>query len=480
MSSWDQRQTLPLPRQAALGARLRLSLPRPNEALKRIGGLLALGAVLAATLAVVLVASSGPSVLVPRSSQSFPGWVAGPLHGLIGSPSLTPKALQLDVSMLVVAMMLPYVIAIVTARAVPARVVVIAVVTLHVILLLSPPFQLTDLFNYLGYARLGALHGLNPYSHVFAQTSHDPVYVFTTWRHLTSPYGPLFTAITYPLALISLPVAYWLAKIATVIASLVFLALVWQCARRLGRDPRTALVFVALNPIYLIWALGGFHNDFFMLDLSMAAVVLMLDRHDRAAGAALAAAVAIKFTALLLGPFLLLATPSGRRRLRVLEGAGAAVIPLAALSIALFGLTIPNLETQSTLLTSYSVPNLVGDAIGAGGGAQWLLHLADVGLALTVAWLLVRNRDWISSAGWATLALLVSLAWLVPWYVVWALPLAALGTSTRLRRWTVAMTVFLMLTFVPWTPVLLAEHHLSTMNGSAGEASYAREAALQR
>jgi hypothetical protein len=477
MSSWDQRQTLPLPRQAAFGARL--SLQRPSEALNRIGGLLALGAVIAATLAIALVASAAPSVLVPRSSDAFPAWVAGPLHGLVAAPSMTQATLQSDVSVLVVAMMLAYLIAILTARALPLRVVVIAVVTLHLILLLSPPFQLSDLFNYLGYARLGALHGLNPYSHVFAQTSHDPVYVFTTWRHLTSPYGPLFTAISYPLALISLPVAYWLVKIATVIASLVFLALVWQCARKLGRDPRTVLIFVALNPVYLIWALGGFHNDFFMLDLSMAAVVLVLDRRDRAAGAALAAAVAIKFTALLLLPFLLLAPPSSRRRLRVLEGAGAAAIPLAALSIALFGLTIPNLETQSTLLTSYSVPNLLGDAIGAGGGAPWLLHLADIGLALTVAWLLVRNRDWISSAGWATLALLVSLAWLVPWYVVWALPLAALGTSARLRRWTLAMTVFLMLTFVPWTPVLLAEHNIRTMNGPASEASYARERALQ-
>ena len=33
----------------------------------------------------------------------------------------------------------------------------------------------------------------------------DPVYRFTSWHSLRSPYGPLFTALTYPLAFTSLP-----------------------------------------------------------------------------------------------------------------------------------------------------------------------------------------------------------------------------------------------------------------------------------
>ena len=59
------------------------------------------------------------------------------------------------------------------------------------------------------------------------------------------------------------------------LASLAFLGLVWRCARQLGRDPRVVLVFVAFNPIYLIYAVGGFHNDFFMLVPSMAAIALV-------------------------------------------------------------------------------------------------------------------------------------------------------------------------------------------------------------
>ena len=41
--------------------------------------------------------------------------------------------------------------------------------------------------------------------------------------------------------------------------------LVWKCARLLGRDPVQAIVLVGLNPIVLVWGLGGDHNDFLMM-----------------------------------------------------------------------------------------------------------------------------------------------------------------------------------------------------------------------
>jgi alpha-1,6-mannosyltransferase len=212
----------------------------------------------------------------------------------------------------------------------------------------------------------------------------------------------------------------------------------------------------------------------------MAAIALLLARRDRAAGAALAVAVAIKFSAILLLPFLLLAaTPGARRRINLLSGMALATVPLVVLSVAMFGLVLPNLATQGSLLTAYSIPNLIGDAIGAGGGAPWLLHVADLAVALTVVWMLIRNRDWIAGAGWSMLALVASLAWLVPWYVIWVLPLAALGTSPRLRRWTLVMTAFLILTFVPWTGTFLRQHGINTLRGTAGHASWVRQRALE-
>jgi alpha-1,6-mannosyltransferase len=340
-----------------------------------------------------------------------------------------------------------------------------------VILLMSPPLQLTDVFNYLGYARLGALHGLNPYTHTIIGEAYDPVYRFATWHRLHSPYGPLFTALTYLLPLGSLSLSYWLIKTITVLASLGFLALVWCCARMLGRDPRFVLVFVALNPIYLVYAIGGFHNDFFMLVPSMGAIALLLGRRYRAAGAVLMLAVAVKFTAILLLPFLLVAVRPSRQHMRqILEGAVLGAIPLVVLYLALFGLSVPNLQDQSTLLTDYSIPNTIGLVIG-GGGTPTLLRILDVAAVAAVLWLLWRPGDWISRAGWATLALLATLAWLMPWYVIWVAPLAALGSSVRLRRATLAFTLFLVITFLPALSIYLQHQGINPLATPAGAAS---------
>ena len=60
------------------------------------------------------------------------------------------------------------------------------------------------------------------------------------------------------------------------------------------------------------------------------------------------------------------------------------------------------------------------------------------------AWLLRRvwrgQMDWIAAAGWATLAVLLASSSLLPWYVAWMLPLAALGRDRRLVHVSVAMT----------------------------------------
>jgi hypothetical protein len=451
----------------------RLTLPRTRVALGPLAGRIALASLVLAALALVAFAVSGPSVLVPRSNEVFPGWEAGPLHALFHGLPNNPNTLSYGLTVLLVGMLLAYGAVLASARTLSLRAIVICIVALHAILLMSPPLQLTDMFNYLGYARLGALHGLNPYTHVIAQEVHDPVYRMSTWHHLHSPYGPLFTAATYLLPIGSLSVSYWLIKVLTVAASLAFLALVWQCARELGRDPRFALVFVAFNPIYLVYAIGGFHNDFFMLVPSTAAIALLLARRDRAAGAILMLAVAVKFTAILLLPFLVVAVlPARRRALEILQGAVLAAIPLAAMSLAIFGLSVPNLQDQSTLLTDFSIPNVLGLLLGVGGGTATLLRVIDLAVVVVVILMLRRRGDWIVRAGWATLALIASLAWLMPWYVIWLAPLAALGSSPRLRAATLALTVFVVVTFLPAVSLYLSDAGISPLATPAGHASW--------
>jgi hypothetical protein len=453
---------------------------RPRVTVGPLAAKIAIGALLVGSLAIVAAAASGPSILVPRSAQVFPNWEAGPLHDIVPRLITNPNTLGLMFSLVLVGMIIAYLVLIAGVRTLSMRMIATAVVALHVVLVLSPPMQLTDIFNYLGYARLGALHDLNPYTHVIKQELFDPVNSFASWHNLRSPYGWLFTALTYPLAFVSLPIAYWAVKIVTVALSLGFVALVWECARRLGRDPRFAVAFVAFNPIFLIYAVAGFHNDFFMLVPMLGSIALLLARRDRTAGAVLMLAVAVKFTAIILLPFLLVGARVRPRQIRVLGGAALGAIPLIILSVALFGLSIPNLSQQSSVLTGTSIPNLFGLVAHLGGATPLLLKVAAVGVVVVVAYEFYTNRDWPAAAGWSTVALVASLGWLMPWYVVWLLPLAALGSSVRLRRVALALTVFLVLAFVPYVNTYMNTHNINLLNTSAGRAATSLQDKLAR
>jgi hypothetical protein len=66
-----------------------------------------------------------------------------------------------------------------------------------------------------------------------------------------------------------------------------------------------------------------------------------------------------------------------------------------------------------------------------------------VGFGVVALGLLVwvrRGADWVTAAGWATLALLLSTAWLLPWYGAWLMPLAALSGDRRRRLAGLAFT----------------------------------------
>ena len=109
----------------------------------------------------------------------------------------TVGSLRWDLSLALLAMTACWVLAV--ARAPRLKLpAVFAAVTLAVVVLLtlSPPFSLTDTFNYLHYGRMQPLYGLNPYTALPVQAAVDPAYAYSTWHHLPSPYGPLFTLLT--------------------------------------------------------------------------------------------------------------------------------------------------------------------------------------------------------------------------------------------------------------------------------------------
>ena len=464
----------------ALGRPARFALPRPSfssRTMLRALAALSVVAVVAGCVAAVLVVSAKPSFLSPPSHAGFPPWLAGPWHQVGISLPQRSLALVGVFATVVGATMACYLLVVALARWVPTPVVVGAVVVLHVVFLLAPPFPLTDVFNYLGYARLGALHGLNPFTHAPIAVRHDAAYRFATWHHLPTPYGPLFTIGTYALVPLGLVKGYWALKGLTVLASLGCMALVWRCARALDRPPAPVLAFVALNPLLLIYGLGGFHNDFFMMLLVLGGVTLVLTGRSALGGASAAAAVLIKVVAGVFVPFVLL---GARRRAVALAGAVGTGALLLAGAIAMFGTRDPGLVDQaSKIVGPYSITSELGLVFGFGIDATTRHVLAAI-LLVTVVVLIVRTwrgADWIVTAGWAALALAATQVQPMPWYVVWALPFAALGRSRALRVATVALGIVLMVNSTPIQNLLLI--HTLQLHGVARPAGHATRMLLR-
>ncbi len=347
-------------------ARPRIRLPglsahaQARDMVAQGAGIAALGGLLVGAALIAIRAAARPSFLVPASQARFPGWIAGPLHGLAGA-SLSESQFAL----VMLAMGACYLLSLGVVRSLSLSVVAGVVIVLHVILALSPPLELTDIFNYLGFARLGALHGLNPYAHGAIAAPGDPAIAFDSWRYLHSPYGPLFTLASYAIAPLGVAGALWVLKATAAVASLACVALVGFCARRLALNPVRAVALVGLNPLVLVYGVGGGHNDFIMLALLLGGVALTLARREAGGALAIVAAAAVKATGAIVLPFQVLGSA---RRGRALASAAVAALAGLAVSFALFGPSLTSaLQAQAQCISKLSFPDALGRLAGAGG-----------------------------------------------------------------------------------------------------------------
>ena len=318
----------------------------------------------------------------------------------------------------------------------------------------------TDVFSYIAYARMGVLHGLDPYLHGPIRIEGDPIfkYVGEDWLKVATAYGPLYTLLSYPLAVLGLKGAVWGAKVEALAACAGTLALTWRCARARGYDPVVALVAVGANPLWVLYGLGGAHNDVIMTFFVMAAVALVVsEEHPTApagpvgpgsssrrrllgnreawAGASVVAAGMVKATGAVLLPFILLA----RRDWRALAGAVGGLVAIAVVSYPVFGLhgldVISALNRDAALVSTDSFPNEIAHLLGKPGvfpADHTLLKVALVAIVLHLMWRTWRGYDWVSASGWTLLAIAVTSTWLLAWYTLWALPLAMVARDRRL------------------------------------------------
>jgi alpha-1,6-mannosyltransferase len=333
----------------------------------------------------------------------------------------------------------------------------------------APVLLSHDVYSYVDYARLGVVHGLDPYVHPPAAVPEDPAFARIAWPDTTSAYGPLFTLITYPLAWLPVDVAVTALKALAAASVLGLAALVARLAPARGVDPLRAAAFVALNPLVLVHVVGGAHNDGLAMLLAMTGVAAVLAAREYSGGAALVAAGAVKASTLVVFPFALLATatqPPGCNVLppyredktlhlrRLLVGAGVVALAIGVLGYAAFGwdwLHSIGLAGENQSRTSHmSIPITTARLTGFDPEAVRITALALY--AAFVTYLLIRTwrgADWIEAAAWATLTLLLATSWLLPWYLIWPLPLIALSRNHKLTLLALALTAFQLGTRIP-------------------------------
>jgi len=319
-----------------------------------------------------------------------------------------------------------------------------AIVLLVAAFALAPVLLSHDVYSYVDYARLGVRHGLDPYVNPPAAAPADPAYAEVTWTEATSAYGPLFTLATYPLAWLPVGVAVAVLKAVAALSVLGIAALVSRLAALRGADPLRAAAFVALNPLVLVHVVGGAHNDGLAMLLAMLAVAGVLTARELTAGAALTAAVATKLSAAFIAPFALL---GARSKARLMGGAVAAAVVIALAALLAFGWDWIHgfgLAGENQSRTSYmSIPILAARLSGLDPDATRLaagvLFLAAIAYLLAWTW---RGGDWVRASAWAALALLLATAWLLPWYLIWLLPLAAISRDRPLQLLTLALTAY--------------------------------------
>jgi hypothetical protein len=345
-----------------------------------------------------------------------------------------------------------YVGGVVLTRAAPPRLAVVAAIAcaLQLVPLGAPLLLSTDVWAYWDYGRIAAVHGANPYRVDPEHFSQDPAFhsIGAAWRDSTTVYGPAFTLASEPLARAagsSADAAAWIYKSLAAVAVLVTAGL----AARLSRRPVLALAFVGWNPLLAVHFAGGGHNDAWLALLVVGALAAGATRRRQLAGVCWALAVFVKWVPLVLLPLRALEARAKRRRV---GHVGFAVAAAAVVGIALarygtawlhaFGPLARNANHE----TRWALPHRLQQL-----GAPRDLAFALVAAAFVVVYAWLAREAWRGRArlGLATCALLLASPYLIVWYVVWALPLAAAEDDEPAALLSLVLCAYLLRQTIP-------------------------------
>ncbi len=325
------------------------------------------------------------------------------------------------------------------------RLVAALALAIQVIPLGGPLLLSTDAWSYWGYARIAAFDGANPYRDPPSSFPSDPAYSFAghAWRHTTSVYGPVFTLSSEPIAHAvgaSADAAAWVYKTLAALAGLIAAAL----AAFLARAKSFALAFVGWNPLLALDFAGGGHNDSWMAAAVLAALALAATNRRRLAAVAWALAIFIKWVPLLLLPLHGLETRAAKHRLDTTAFAAAALV-IAGLATWRYGLSWSSafkpLSRAAAHGSHLALPHRL-----TGLGLSKSLAFAIIAAAFATAYGWVARGAWRGHArlGLTACLLLLAAPYLVSWYTVWAVPLAAAEEDRAAQVVTLGLCAYLL------------------------------------
>jgi hypothetical protein len=324
------------------------------------------------------------------------------------------------------------------------RLVLVLALAIQLAPLAAPLLISTDAWTYWDYGRIAAVHGANPYVNNPDDFQGDPAFrwVGMGWWDTSSVYGPAFTLASEPLALAdggSAWAAGWTYK---ALAAACMAAIVLLVAR-LTRSP-FAVAFAGWNPVLALHMAGGGHNDAWMAALVVAALAAAATGRRQLAGVAWALAILVKWVPLL---FLGLRAAEARGTRREVAHLGFAAALAAVLGLATWRYGFHWLDAFGPLARNANHESRFAIPHRLGGHAAALVFAALFGVAYV--WLLREAWRGRARLGLCAGLLLVATPWLVPWYVVWAVPLAAVEEDATAKFLALGFSGYLLRQAIP-------------------------------
>lgn len=456
--------------------------------------LLGAGAALEAFLLAlwVIIPAASVSLSVSPLARVWP-WLLAPAHFILGdtlaSTSLPPGNGLLALFALGAALVGASCAAVIAIRIAPRlrlsrrgmlALALGATVIFGLTLVLLPSLPSDDIFSYILYGRISAVHGANPLISTPADFTHDPFLTLVFWRDVRSVYGPAWLLLSAALSLVAqgfgggLAVYVALFKLLGFGAHLVNAWLIWRILGRIApsRQLQGTLLY-AWNPLCLLEFCASGHNDAVMLTLLLLAVYCMTREGDSrgwelAALVCFGLSISVKYVPVVLLP-LYLALVAWRLRgarepwrwvsLALAWRAGVVALVFALTAIPFWAgpatlgallLSPPAQQLGNSPAEAISWPlRALAQAVGLSADAA--RNLVDTGLKalglviFAALWLRefrrARTLDGMLTAwGWTLLwYVLVASGWFWPWYVTWAVAIVALTPWRLLAQVTVLL-----------------------------------------